>query len=86
MRKILGASEIKVNSFHHQFCVEPGKNFKASAWAKNGIIEAIESPLYRFALSLQFHPEKIFNNYPIFIKIFKAFVEKCCEYQSSKKL
>ena len=86
MQKILGVTEIKVNSFHNQFCIEPGKNFKASAWAKNKIVEVIESPIYRFALGLQFHPEKMFNEYPIFIKIFKAFIDKCCEYKNSKKL
>ena len=52
---------------------------------KNKIAEAIESPVYRFVLGLQFHPEKMFNDYPVFIKIFEAFIEKCREYQSSKK-
>ncbi|MEA2022491.1 MAG: gamma-glutamyl-gamma-aminobutyrate hydrolase family protein [Candidatus Caldatribacteriota bacterium] len=86
LQKILGVSEVKVNSFHNQFCAEPGKNFKASAWAKNEIVEAIESPVYRFALGLQFHPEKMYNNYPIFIKIFETFLEKSREYQNLKKL
>jgi len=86
LQKILGVKEIYVNGFHNQFCVEPGKNFIASAWAKNGIIEAIESPVYNFALGLQFHPEMMFNDYPVFIKIFKAFVDNCREYKNSKKL
>lgn len=85
LQKILRVPEIKVNSFHNQFCIEPGKNFKASARAKNKTIEAIESPLYRFALGLQFHPEMMFNEHPIFIKIFKALVEKCRDYKNSKK-
>lgn len=85
LQKILGVKEIKVNSFHNQFCVESGKNFIASAWAKNKIVEAIESPVYRFALGLQFHPEMMFNDYPVFIKIFEAFLEKSREYQYSKK-
>jgi len=85
LQKILGVSEVDVDSFHNQFCAEPGKNFKASAWAKNKIIEAIESPIYRFALGLQFHPEEMFNDYPVFIKLFKAFVDKCGEYRNSKK-
>jgi len=85
LQKILRVPEIKVNSFHQQFCIEPGKNFKASARAKNGIIEAIESLTYRFALGLQFHPEMMFNEHPIFIKIFEAFIEKSREYQNSKK-
>ena len=85
LQKILGVKEINVNSFHNQFCIEPGKNFIASAWAKNKIVEAIESPVYRFALGLQFHPEMMFNDCPVFIKIFKAFVDKCREYKNSKK-
>ena len=85
LQKILGVSEVKVNSFHNQFCAEPGKNFKASAWANNKIVEAIESPVYRFALGLQFHPEKMCNEYPIFIKIFKAFMNECREYKNLKK-
>ncbi len=79
LQKILGVSQIEVNSFHNQSCAEPGKNFKASAWAKNEIVEAIESPMYRFALGLQFHPEMMCNDYPVFIKIFAAFVDKCRE-------
>ena len=86
LQKILGVSEVKVNSFHNQFCIEPGENFEISAWAKNEIAEAIESPVYRFVLGLQFHPEEMFNDYPIFIKIFEAFLEKSREYQNSKKL
>lgn len=84
LQTILGVPEIRVNSFHHQFCAETGKDFKASAWAKNGIIEAIESPVYRFALGFQFHPEKMFKEYPIFLKIFRAFLGKCEEYHNSK--
>lgn len=86
LQKILGVSEVKVNSFHSQFCIEPGENLEISAWAKNEIAEAIESPVYSFVLGLQFHPEKMFNDYPIFIKIFEAFIEKSREYQNSKKL
>jgi len=85
LRKILGVSEVKVNSFHSQFCIEPGENLEISAWAKNKIAEAIESSVYRFVLGLQFHPEEMFNDYPIFIKIFEAFIEKSREYQNSKK-
>jgi len=47
LQKILGVSEVKVNSFHNQSCIEPGENLEISAWAKNKIAEAIESPVYR---------------------------------------
>jgi len=84
LQNILGVSEIKVNSFHIQFCVETGKDLKISAWARKEITEAIESPVHRFALGLQFHPERMFKKYPTFLKIFKAFLDKCQEYHNSK--
>ena len=61
------------------------KILKYQPGQKNEIAEAIESPVYRFVLGLQFHAEKMFNDYPIFIKIFEAFLEKSREYQNSKK-
>lgn len=84
LREILGVSEINVNSFHNQYCAKLGKNFEACAWASNSIIvEAIESPIYRFFLGLQFHPEMLFVDYPVFTKIFAALVDKCREYKIS---
>ena len=84
LHKILGVSEIKVNSLHGQFCIEPGEKFEISAWAKNKITEAIESSAYRFVLGLQFHPEEMYKDYPIFLKIFEVFLEKCREYKNVK--
>ena len=85
LQKILGVSKIKVNSLHSQFCTKTGEKFEISAWAKNKITEAIESPAYRFALGLQFHPEEMCDEYPEFLKIFETFIEKCQEYKGFKE-
>ena len=37
-----------VNSFHHQAVKTLGKDFEASAWSFDGVIEAIESKAHRY--------------------------------------
>lgn len=54
---ILNASEIRVNSFHHQAIEHPGTGMYISAIAPDGIIEAIESREAPFILGVQWHPE-----------------------------
>jgi putative glutamine amidotransferase len=45
-----------VNSHHHQAIRKPGEMLEASAWAKDGTIEAVESARL---LGLQWHPEAL---------------------------
>ncbi len=54
---ILNASEIRVNSFHHQAVEHPGTGMYISAIAPDGIIEAIENREAPFILGVQWHPE-----------------------------
>jgi putative glutamine amidotransferase len=56
--KILGKSEIEVNSYHHQAVEKHGDDFKVSGRSPEGIIEITEhnDPNY-FAFSVQSHPE-----------------------------
>ncbi len=49
---------VLVNSHHHQALEQVGENLVATAWASDGLIEAIEdSRPERFALGVQWHPE-----------------------------
>jgi len=50
-------SVAKVNSTHHQAIDRVGKNIIVSATAPDGIIEAIESSIHRFAIGVEWHPE-----------------------------
>jgi putative glutamine amidotransferase len=74
LHKILGDST-RVNSFHHQAVKEIAPNFVANAWSKDGVVEGIEMQGDRFVLGVQWHPEGMFEKYPIMVKLFKAFVE-----------
>jgi putative glutamine amidotransferase len=46
----------EVNSIHHQAVADPGPVLEPSAWAPDGLIEAVEGPT---ALGVQWHPERL---------------------------
>ncbi len=69
---------VRVNSSHHQAVAKVGKNLKATAWAKDGIIECIQDTRKdRFALGVQWHPELNSSNDRLSREIFELFIEKC---------
>ncbi|UGS37438.1 gamma-glutamyl-gamma-aminobutyrate hydrolase family protein [Capillimicrobium parvum] len=55
----LGATDIEVNSFHHQAIRDLGRGLRAVAWARDGVIEAIEATDRRFAIGVQWHAESL---------------------------
>jgi putative glutamine amidotransferase len=57
LHKIVGQTEIQVNSVHHQAVKTPGPGVVINAIAPDGIIEGIEAPAHRFCLGVQWHPE-----------------------------
>jgi putative glutamine amidotransferase len=75
---LITTSEAKVNSHHHQAIREVGKNLKATAWAKDGIIECIEDTREdKFNFGVQWHPELSWKTDELSRKIFETFLEKC---------
>lgn len=80
--EILKVSELKTNSYHHQSIKEPAKGYKPTAFAKDGIIECIESENLTFAVGIQWHPEVMYNKLPIFANIFKTFIKYCENYHN----
>ena len=63
-----------VNSMHHQAVADPGSG-RVCARAPDGVIEAIEAPDDRFALGVQWHPEKL--DRPAHTRLFTGFVAAC---------
>lgn len=59
LEQILGQQELWVNSFHHQAVGEVAGQANLSAWAADGVVEAIELPDAPFVLGVQWHPEKM---------------------------
>jgi len=69
---------IRVNSSHHQALDKVGKNLKAIAWAKDGVIEGIQDTRKnRFLLGVQWHPELSARHDDLSREIFELFIEKC---------
>ena len=55
---IIGADEFTIRSHHHQAVAVLGEGLIPSAWAPDGVIEAIERPGAGFVLGVQWHPEQ----------------------------
>ncbi len=79
LAEILGADRIGTNSSHHQAVNQVAPILKATAWAEDGIVEAIEHPDKAFAIGVQWHPELLIQNNQEARKIFEAFVGACVE-------
>ena len=56
---LVGAEPFKVNSRHHQAIKDLAEGLKVTAYAEDGIIEAVELPSHPFALGVQWHPESL---------------------------
>ena len=58
---ILGAGWLDVPTSHHQGIERPGDGLVATAWAADGVIEAVELPpgegRHPFVVAVQWHPE-----------------------------
>lgn len=71
-------TDILVNSSHHQAISRLGDGLIASAYAEDGIIEAIEDPSRLFTIGCEWHPELLDDN-SLDCYIFEHFIKaaKC---------
>lgn len=78
LARLITTEKTRVNSHHHQAVREVGKNLKATAWAKDGVIECIEDTREnRFVLGVQWHPELSWKSDHLSHQIFETFIGKC---------
>jgi putative glutamine amidotransferase len=75
LHRIVGGTEMHVNSAHHQAVRDPGPSAVVDAAAPDGVIEGIEDARYRFCLGVQWHPEFLID--PGDARIFDAFIAAC---------
>jgi putative glutamine amidotransferase len=57
LHSILGAKTIEVNSLHHQAIRQVAPGLVPTAYAPDGIVEAVELQQHPFGLAVQWHPE-----------------------------
>jgi len=66
---------VPVNSHHHQSIETLGRELLATAWAPDGIVEAVEDPRSdRFVLGVQWHPELGWKRDELSQDLFSRFV------------
>lgn len=71
---LLKQKEIHVNTIHHQSLETIAPGVHVSAYASDGVVEAIELPGYRFALGVQWHPELLWRTHEHAFTILRALV------------
>lgn len=75
LASIVGSGTIPSNTHHHQAIKELGEGFVATAWAEDGIIEAIEDRSLPLLLGVQPHPESMLRVEPRWKNLFISLVE-----------
>jgi putative glutamine amidotransferase len=72
---IIGEKTIEVNTFHREAVAQLAPSVVASAYAADGIVEAIEVLGSRFAIGIQWHQELLVGIEHPGNRLFRAFVE-----------
>lgn len=84
-RLITKKKGIQVNSHHHQSVKVVGKNLKATAWAKDGVVECIEDLREnRYIFGVQWHPELSWKTDELSANIFKSFIKESEAFLKNK--
>jgi putative glutamine amidotransferase len=73
LHSLLGEDDVEVNSFHHQAVDRLATPLVASAFAPDGLVEAVEFRDERFVLGVQWHPEAWWRD-GRFASLFRALV------------
>ncbi|MCQ2379381.1 MAG: gamma-glutamyl-gamma-aminobutyrate hydrolase family protein [Victivallaceae bacterium] len=76
LTELLGSGRFQVNSAHHQSIKELGKNVVVEAQSDDGVIESIRLDIQgRFAIGVQWHPERCMIPDVDHSKLFRELVE-----------
>ena len=76
LARILGASELEVNSFHHQAVARMGEGLRAVAWSPDGVVEGAEmDESCGFVIAVQWHPEDLAAHDGTARNLFRALVD-----------
>src|SRR5712692_10461706 len=81
--KLAGSEDASVNSHHHQAIETLGRELVATAWATDGVVEAVEDPRGdRFVLGVQWHPELGWERDELSRALFNRFVAEARRFAS----
>ncbi len=83
LSKIVGKTEMAVNTAHHQAVDKVAPQMLVNAVTSDGVIEGIELPSHPFCLGVQWHPEYHVDSGDK--RIFEAFIEACKKQMADNK-
>lgn len=72
---VFGATELAVNSLHHQGVKQPGSGLRVVGTGPDGLAEALEGSQHSWLFTVQWHPEELWQKQTAASHLFKAFVE-----------
>jgi putative glutamine amidotransferase len=83
--QMASAETAPVNSHHHQAVETMGRELVATAWAPDGIVEAVEDPRTdRFVLGVQWHPEIGWQPDAFSQSLFNRFIAEARSYAQKR--
>ena len=74
LHKIMEEKTLMVNSMHHQGIAELSSRLLLNAISDDGLIEAIEIPELSFGLAVQWHPEFLWQESDLHLRLFQALI------------
>ena len=87
LHEAFGATEVPVNSMHHQGICDLGQGLAATAWASDGLVEAVEAAREdHFMVGVQWHPEMLVDTDEGTRRLFDAFIEAANQYHNAAML
>ncbi|HYJ80157.1 MAG TPA: gamma-glutamyl-gamma-aminobutyrate hydrolase family protein [Longimicrobiaceae bacterium] len=82
-----GATEVRVNSMHHQGIDRLGDALVPAAWAPDGLLEAVEGAREEhWLVGVQWHPEMLIDSHPGTRRLFEGFIQAASRYHESAAL
>lgn len=82
LAQTFATATVSVNSMHHQGVKRLGADLVATAFAPDGLIEAIEADDDRFVVGVQWHPEALEEKDPRTVQLFREFTEAAVRHSS----
>lgn len=81
--------ELQVNTYHHQGVKQLGRDLAPMAYAPDGVLEGFYDPSYdpakgRYVVGLQFHPERMLDDYPGNRNVYVDFGEACIKFKEKQ--
>jgi putative glutamine amidotransferase len=82
-----GVENAMVNSMHHQAVERVGEGLVPTAWAPDGLIEAVEGTREgHFLVGVQWHPEMLLDDHEGTKRLFEEFIEAANQYHNANSL